>query len=559
MTDPVVELEPVTAAVEPGGQTRVVVTVINDGSIVEGYRVDVLDDLAGRGRDVSGPSSWAEVLSAEGGRTGAEDEPDLTVYPGQQQSVVVVFSPPVGIRVPGGRCAFAVRVSSVIDPDTSTVVEGDLDIGKVSALQAKLVPVTSTGRWRGRHVVELSNWGNTPARLTVVAEDPDRALGFLLRPDTVELPVGASQRVRLSVRTRRPKLRGTAARLPFTVRAKPTDRPPGAAPPMMPGVPPGALPDPETATVDGAFTQKPILTKGVVIGAGLTAAVAVALTAYGLTLRGDAPKTFQDQGVPDTPEVSVEATGPEAVLVSWAPIKDIEMYKLFRVDAQGTPVGDPTELDPAVGAEPVEGLAPDQEFCFSLTAVRGELQSPLSEPGCARTEEAVAAPETESPTTEEPSGEPTTDPPAETTAEVPTTESGGQETTGSTTDNPGQPSATETTAPPTTAVPPVPPTDVPPFDPGEWAAVLGTFPDQGSAGEFAATQRTDALVAEGVAAVAVATEEFPDLGFAQQGWLVVLEDGFASSGEASGACQDVSAALPTLVPFCDPPVQPIAP
>lgn len=561
MADPVVELEPVAATVEPGGQTRVVVTVFNESSIVEGYRVDVLDDLSTTGRDVAGPSSWSEVVPAEGTRPGEGDEPDLTVYPGQQGVVVVVFSPPTGIRVPGGRCAFAVRVSSVVDPDTSTVVEGDLDIGKVSALQAKLVPVTSTGRWSGRHVVELSNWGNTPARLRVVAEDPDRALGFLVNPDTVELPVGASAPVRLKVRTRKPQLRGTPARLPFTVRAEPAEGVP-AAPQQVPGMPfpqvpgmPGAF-SPETATVDGAFNQKAILTTGVVLGAGLLLAGVAGLTAYGLMQRGGAAETFEERGVPDTPAVSVEATGPESVRVSWVPLDQVEGYKLFQLDEEGA-VTSETPLAPELGAVPVEGLTPEREYCFTMAAVRGEIQSPQSQPECATTQAAVVVPTEEEPTTDEPTEEVTTEEPTEEattdepTEETPTTEE-------EPTDAGPEPTEEATTDPGATVPPVVPPVDEPPFQPGEWAALLGVFPAQGTAGEFGATQLAEALQAEGVEALAVSSAEFPDLGLAQEGWLVVL-GGFATFDEAAAACPAVQTELPDLVTFCNPPVQPISP
>lgn len=547
MADPVVELEPVTVAVEPGGQARVVVTVFNESSIVEGYRVDVLDDLIGSARDVAGPSAWAEVLPAEGSSSSAGDEPDLTVYPGQQGVVVVVFSPPTGTKVPGGRCAFAVRVSSVVDPDTSTVVEGDLDVGKVSALQAKLVPVTSTGRWSGKHLVELSNWGNTPARLRVVAEDPDRALGFLVSPETVELPVGASAPVRVKVRTRKPQLRGARARLPFTVRAEPAD---GVAASQVPQPVPG-IPSPDTATVDGAFTQKPILTTGVVLGAGLLLVGVAGLTAYGLMQRGDRPPTFEELGVPDTPQVSVEATGPDTLRVSWVPLDQVEGYKLFQLDEQAAVTGE-TLLAPELGATPVEGLEPDQEYCFTMAAVRGEVQSPQSAPECATTQAAVAAP-----TTDEPTEDPTdaTPPGAETTeatpTEEPTTETGPETTTGDpTTEGPDE------TGPAST--PPEVPPDAPLFEPGEWAALLGVFPAQGTAGEFAANQLAETLQGEGVEALVVDTAQFPDLGLAQQGWLVVLR-GFASFDEAAAACPGLEAELPELVTFCNPPVQPISP
>lgn len=557
MADPVIELEPTSVAVEPGGQARVVLTVVNEGSIVEGYRVDVLDDVTDGG-PVAGPASWSEVLPLEGARADEPGAPDLTVYPGQQGSVVVVFSPPPGTRVPGGRCAFAVRVSSLVDPDARAVVEGDLDVGKVTALQAKIVPVTSKGRWRGNHVVELSNWGNTPTRLQVVAEDPDRALGFLVHPDTLDLPVGASTTVRVKVRTRSPQLRGTPARLPFTVRAEPAGRAASAAPvPVAPGIPavPG-LPAPDTATVDGAFTQKPILTKGVVFGAGLLLVGAVALTAYALSLRGDDPRTFQELGVPATPEVSVESAGPEAVRVSWAEIKDVEGYRLFQLDAQGIVTSEPIpKIAPELGAVEVQGLDPGQEYCFTMAAVRGEIQSPQSSPPqCASTEEAVA-PTTDAPTDtgtpgETAGGDPSAEEPTDTGGE-----GGGETPTDAATE---EPTGTGTVAPPP---PPVPttesPTEEPPFAPGEWAAVVGVFVTEGLA-ETQATELADALVAAGVEAVAVPTDDFPAIPVLRPGWLVLL-GGFATSAEASQGCEEVRTELSDLDLFCDLPVQPVGP
>ncbi len=74
----------------------------------------------------------------------------------------------------------------------SAVVEGDLDLGRVFGLQAKISPVTSTGRWRGRHLVQFTNWGNAPVRLKLTPTDPDEKLGFVVHPEIVEVPIGAT-------------------------------------------------------------------------------------------------------------------------------------------------------------------------------------------------------------------------------------------------------------------------------------------------------------------------------------------------------------------------------
>ena len=129
------------------------------------------------------PSQWAEVVP-----------PTVNVYPGAEATAVVVFSPPTGTGAASGVFPFAVKAASTESADASSVVEGTVELGRVSGLQAKIIPVTSTGRWRGRHVIRLDNWGNAAARLRLVATDPDANLGFYVSPDVVDLPIGGSDR-----------------------------------------------------------------------------------------------------------------------------------------------------------------------------------------------------------------------------------------------------------------------------------------------------------------------------------------------------------------------------
>ena len=154
MTDPIVSLDIDRVAVEPGGQVSVTIKITNPGTIVEGYRVEVVGE---------GVSDWGEALP-----------PEISIYPQQDASAVIVFSPPGGTGAPGGTWPFGIRVRSTEDADASAVVEGDLEIGKVFGLQAKLLPVNSSGRWRGRHVVQLSNWGNCAGQAQADRVEPGR-------------------------------------------------------------------------------------------------------------------------------------------------------------------------------------------------------------------------------------------------------------------------------------------------------------------------------------------------------------------------------------------------
>ena len=136
MTDPVLRIEPSRVSIQPGGEARIIVTIFNPGTVVEGYVIDVVAAV---------PIPWAEV-----------QPPTVSVYPQQEATAVVVFSPPSGPGAPGGIFPFGVRARSQIEGGGSAVAEGDLEIGAVSGLQAKLTPLASTGRWSGRHTLQDS-------------------------------------------------------------------------------------------------------------------------------------------------------------------------------------------------------------------------------------------------------------------------------------------------------------------------------------------------------------------------------------------------------------------
>ena len=263
MADPLISLDNEHASAQPGGQARVTVTVTNPGTVVEGYRLQVLGPTA----------AWAEVVP-----------PEVSVYPQQEVTAAVVFSPPTGTSAPGGLQPFGVIARSTLNPQVSAVAEGDVEIGAVYGLQAKIVPVTSAGRWRGRHVIQLSNWGNAPAQLRMTASDPDDAIGFYVSPEIVNLPPGGRASVRITARTKHPFLRGTPVRLPFQVVGERLDA--GAGPPPAPGMGYG---DPSRPVVDAALSQKPILSKGLVTLMVLLLAGIIGLIAY-LQLKPETPE-----------------------------------------------------------------------------------------------------------------------------------------------------------------------------------------------------------------------------------------------------------------------------
>jgi hypothetical protein len=366
MPDPVLSLDSARVVVAPGGQVSVPVTVTSTSSIVEGFQLDVVGSVA---------ALWAEMVP-----------PVVDVYPGEEAAAVVVFSPPATSQVSSGVFPFGVRARSTENPEDSAVVEGDVEVGQVLGLQTKLVPVTSTGRWRGHHTVQVTNSGNSDAVLRMVATDPDEALGFYLHPEMVELAAGQSTTVRMTVRTRRPFLRGAQVRLPFQIVGEPPDAAPGVS---------AAPADPlSRPVVDGALQQKPILTKPLV---ALVAVLLVAVLAGGIWAWNNpqgAASALEQLGPPEQPtRVVTTAVRDDRVRVSWAPIPQVTGYKVQAVDPSMSEAdaSDPSLLNATheVASSHNEfvlaELAPATQYCFRVVAMRGSLSSPPSEIACATT------------------------------------------------------------------------------------------------------------------------------------------------------------------------------
>jgi hypothetical protein len=490
----VVRLETTQLTVEPGGQVRAEFTVLNPGTIVESYTLDVVGEQ---------PIPWVEITPAV-----------LSVYPQQQETATVVFNPPTGPTGPAGTVPFGIRAKSAVDPSNSAVVEGQLEIGQVFGLQAKLTPVTSSGRWRGLHTIQFSNWGNSPARLRIVASDPDQALGFLIRPDVVDVPLGSTVTARIKARTRKPVLRGSTSRLPFKVVGEP-DPPRPFGMPETPGV------DPGRPVVDGAFTQKPILTRGVITAATVAGAALIGTLAFALTRGGaEAAPTGDGTTLPAKPVLTARATGPSTISLVWTSLTNIDSYGLEYFDQAGGSFKTERGIDAKNNTKPVAGLSPSTLYCFTLFAVNGKLEGPPSAKVCATTLKGTTPPSSTPVSSGTPSGGTSSGPPDGTISTPPPSDptQGGQSSV------------------------PVGP-DAPSFAPGVRIAVIAFQPAGSGIAEQTARDLAAKLQGDGVdAKVLHATGQYPGLTKADRktpladDWVVYLGPP-ASPDQAVATCK----------------------
>jgi hypothetical protein len=353
--DPVVILGSSSVAVGPGQEHRLPVRVRNQGRRVESYRVDV----------VGPPAAFAEIVP-----------PVVSVLPGREAELDVIFRPPGGTATPTGTLPFAVRATSEVDASSSAVAEGQLELAGVAGLQAWAPETTQSGRWSERFHIEFANGGNAAVRLALTAHDPTSVMRMQLNPDVVNLVPGGRTTVELKVKTRAPFLRGSTVIRSLQVSSQTYAF--GAERPVPGGPPPQD--DPNHRTFQLTFQQQPILPKFAI---PLIVLAVVALIAFAvLKLRSD-ERPQLTLAAPVAPAV-VRATsgGPDSILLAWRRVANAEGYRVAQTKVNGTEDQKVLEemLPPDVDSTRVEELDPDTEYCFAVRAVgTNELMSTAKE------------------------------------------------------------------------------------------------------------------------------------------------------------------------------------
>jgi hypothetical protein len=214
----VVELEPRSLAATPGTPAVVAVRLRNTGSVVDQFTFDVVGDAA----------AWATV-----------DPPSVSLFPGAEGTTVLTFTAPRSPAVRAGRMPFGLRVQSQEDPAGSTVEEGSVEVAPFTEVTAELVPRTSRGSTGATHDLAVDNRGNVPLSAAITATDPDRLLGFDLRPPAVNAEPGVAVFSKIRVAPQKRFWRGPAVARPFNVQV--------------------ALPTGEPLSLDGSLLQTPVL------------------------------------------------------------------------------------------------------------------------------------------------------------------------------------------------------------------------------------------------------------------------------------------------------------
>ncbi|OLR92387.1 COG1470 family protein [Actinokineospora bangkokensis] len=204
--------------VAPGGAGRCHVLIRNNSAVVDQFAFSVRGDVA----------EWTQVKPER-----------VNLMPNQEVGVELTFSPPRSPQVLAGPHPFALRVASREDPGGSVVQEGVVSVERFTEVVAQVVPVTSTGRRRGRHTLAVDNLGNHAHGVEVTAADPDAKLTFRVKPRSPRLEPGTATFVRVKAKPRKYFWKGPDRSHPFGLTV--------------------LVPDGAPVEVEAAHTQQPLV------------------------------------------------------------------------------------------------------------------------------------------------------------------------------------------------------------------------------------------------------------------------------------------------------------
>lgn len=237
-------LEPQSATVDPGKNTKVTLRVRNTGDLVEEYRIGVAGD----------PAVWARVEPAT-----------LRLYPGTTGTAEIVFAPPRTPDATAGGHPFAVEVTPTEQPGAKEVVEGHLTVTPFTVLRAELLPPAVRGRFRGKPKVAVDNLGNTKVTASLSGKDPGGQLGIDLHPANVQIDPGRAAWVDGRIKPGNITWFGQRESRPYTVRVQRSGR--------------------EPVEVDGTFEQGAVMPRWLLGTGALILAAAVAFTVAWFTFK----------------------------------------------------------------------------------------------------------------------------------------------------------------------------------------------------------------------------------------------------------------------------------
>jgi eukaryotic-like serine/threonine-protein kinase len=187
-------IEPGSFQVEPGRSVSITILMLNQGSVVDHFRVAV------RGL----PNTWTPALP----------EP-VQLMPGAQQSVTLNIQPPRQSQSRAGEYKFTVRVTSQDAPGESVDTNLTLAVGPYSGFSSEFYPQRVSAGKAAR--VTVKNQGNQKEAYRLSWRDRGEEVAFRPPQATLEVEEGKSASVEFTAIPRNRRWFGSEQIFPFNV------------------------------------------------------------------------------------------------------------------------------------------------------------------------------------------------------------------------------------------------------------------------------------------------------------------------------------------------------
>ncbi len=191
-------------SVEAGGSTTVLITILNQGALVDHFQISV-----------SGiPAPWVHIAAES-----------IRLLPGVSQDIPIVFMPPRTPQSRAGPHGITIQARSRDAPDQFSQVIASLNVQPFYQFDLEIRPRRRTSMTSGRFQLLVTNQGNAELTLDLGAVDPEELGLYTFQPRRAAVPAGQTHTVQLEVRSQDSTLHQTATAMPFTVTARPVEAP----------------------------------------------------------------------------------------------------------------------------------------------------------------------------------------------------------------------------------------------------------------------------------------------------------------------------------------------
>ncbi len=193
-----VVMETTQLAVAPGERAVTSLMLLNQGPVVDHFRVGV-EGI---------PADWVDL------------PPIVQLMPGQQQEVSLTLHPPRASTSQAGRYSLTIKVFSRDVPSQFVEVKGSLTLSPFSQFQSSLHPQKVNAGKPAR--ITIQNDGNYPETYAIVGSDRANELQFTPPRAEIRVEQGLSGSAEISAKPIKRALIGGAKTLPFAVQVAPS-------------------------------------------------------------------------------------------------------------------------------------------------------------------------------------------------------------------------------------------------------------------------------------------------------------------------------------------------